>query len=756
MKANSFLGFALTIIAIGLLLGCGGSSSPASPGTSNTDLSPAYAVSDSGNRQLWGLWQCRMEPGSGAIEVVPLRSATFTANVNNLLEGQPGNLQITDLDLTNFTSEGLLPCTVTLRHPMPGLDQFHGFDVWGVFLHNGATDIAYDGLTYSGGPAAGENEAVLLNPDGYTRWFNYPEFDGDGMPILEYWPGTLSNLPAPTATLNPFKIFANGLDVEEDYYEWITIPANAEDRSIFRAGEVNSRRYELDFPIIDDEPVVDFQYAVVASWEQGDPTLTGQPAAYDPFDFPSSASREEAFFVSVSTAESDLYYVDETSYGGAFVADIEVFDWQGGSVGGNGVPNEIESIIVEGDFLPGGSYQWTQSELATLAIPATENSSVFQVDIMDCVPQGVGDADLWVIVEAAGMWGESYYQGFDTEYPDGAHRAAFRRGRVDVSDESPLVPVIYNLVLTIERNSNNLITGIELDWDDNDGITGYNIYRQDPFDDTDDWALIPDSPVAASEYTDNDIVGNEAYQYRVVGLVGTTEMPDVSVEAYAILENAEDNVNTDCVWDTCAFPIMYNPNYLPWSLFNEFAPLNQTPQNGSYCWDESGHQNGPGTLGSYWTGSATIFATPVLPLPDGADTCEADFCVRLNNMWPWWPGNHCGTIVGVTDVVEDGPDNPFVPSQDYIEGLDYNVDHVQGFSMYGNYTNITSANDKGHGVQYPEYQVIEYAWSKFALPDVFTTENARAAFAWACGNAAGGTAIANAGTSLDDIAVLVY
>jgi hypothetical protein len=42
------------------------------------------------------------------------------------------------------------------------------------------------------------------------------------------------------------------------------------------------------------------------------------------------------------------------------------------------------------------------------------------------------------------------------------------------------------------------------------------------------------------------------------------------------------------------------------------------------------------------------------------------------------------------------------------------------------------------------------------LPDVFTIPNARAAFAWGCGNSAGGTAILNAGTSFDDIAILVY
>jgi hypothetical protein len=133
-----------------------------------------------------------------------------------------------------------------------------------------------------------------------------------------------------------------------------------------------------------------------------------------------------------------------------------------------------------------------------------------------------------------------------------------------------------------------------------------------------------------------------------------------------------------------------------------------------------------------------------------------DFSIRLNNMWPGWAGDQCGVAVGVTDVVDDGPNNPFLPSSNYISGLDYNLPHIQGLSNYGNYTNVNTTNDAGFGTQYPGYQDIQYAYSKFSLPDVFTTIDARAAFGWGCGNSAGGTNIENPGTSLDDIGVVVY
>jgi len=760
MYNRRFVIYLAVSLFVFLLIGCGGSTGPVSPDFNTQNLT-ANSVRDSGQRHYWGLWDCFIDPLAGTTDIVPMRGPTFTANVNNILEGQPGNLLIQDMDLSGFFTEGRLDCTITLRHPLPGLDMYHGFDVWGVFMHNGSVSLDYDGLSYADGTTA--TDAIMLNPDGYTRWFNYTEFDGNGIPIVEYWPGKLSDLMNPSATLNPYKIFADGLDTGDDYYGWITDPSNAENRGIYRAGQANSRRYELQFPFDGSAPVLHFQYAVVASWEPGDPSLTGTPALYDPFDFPTSANCEEPFFLNIETGGSDLYFVDSETYGGTLRADIEVFDWQGGIAGGFGVPNEVNRIILEGDFIPGGNHEFSEAELSLVAAPASENSSVFQVEITDCTPGAVGDDNFWVVVEAGGLNGESYSQGFPTEFPEDTARAAFLPGIVTVSDNPPFVPVTYNLTLDIERDSNDMIVGIILDWDDNDLITGYNIYRQDPFDDSDDWTLIPDCPVVDSTFTDYDIVGNEAYQYRVVALLGASEMPDVSVEAYAILENAEDNVNTDSVWETCAFPIMYNPSWLPGSLFNEFAPHPETPNNGTYCWDESGLQNGYGTVGWYWTGSATLFATPVLPLPDGADTCEVDFYIRLLNQWPDWTGMHAGAAVGVTDTVVDAESNPFIPSDDFIDGLDYNLDLVHGFVMYelgesskNNFTNIDLDNCSGHGTQYPGYENPVWTWSRFAVPDVFTLADARVAFAWGAANAATGTNQGNPGTSYDDIAVLIY
>jgi hypothetical protein len=433
------------IITLGILIaiasGCTASNSPLGSNPVGPDpamensLNAASQQSTGAhlNRTLWGLWQVTMAPGTETLEITPLRTAMFTANVNNLLEGKSGNLLITDMDVTKFSTEGRLDCTIGLKHPLPGLQSYSGFDVWGVFLHNGSTPIGYDNLVYSDG--TGSDEAALLNPDGFTRWYNFPEFNGPGSPIFDFWPGKLANLPAPTATLNPYRIFADNLGVNDDYSTWIKSSGNDQTRNVFSAGVLNSRRYELKFPMPAGQPVVSFQYAVVATWEPGDPTLTGNPATYEPFDFPTSANVEEAFFTSADTSGSNLFYVDSDLNGGVFKASIEIFDWQGGIVGHAGVVNEIERIMVNANFLPTGSFEIPNAQIAAVALPGTENSSVFQVEISGCTPQASGDTSFWVITEAKGLNASTYGQGFPTAYPDKV-RAAFLKGNVNISDQS--------------------------------------------------------------------------------------------------------------------------------------------------------------------------------------------------------------------------------------------------------------------------------------------------------------------------------
>ena len=273
------------------------------------------------------------------------------------------------------------------------------------------------------------------------------------MPIFSFTSGKLSKLPNPTATLNPYRIFADGLGLNIDFHSWISQAGNASNRGIFRAGAMNSRRYHLQFPMQGGAPYLKFQYAVIASWEQGDPTLTGSPVAYDPMDFPSDANCEEAFFIHTDSSESDMFNDGAGNLGGSFKAAIEIFDWQGGIVSGYGVPNEIERIIFNADFLPSGTYEITQAQLWGIAQDGSANSSVFMVEVNACVPQASGDNEYWIIVEAAGEHGDSYDQGFPAPYPAGARRASFRHTTVTVLTEPP------NIIYVDDSNTSGIENG---------------------------------------------------------------------------------------------------------------------------------------------------------------------------------------------------------------------------------------------------------------------------------------------------------
>ncbi|HEX9745683.1 MAG TPA: hypothetical protein VGB30_09670 [bacterium] len=68
------------------------------------------------------------------------------------------------MDVSDYFTDGKIDVTVSLTHPFAGIDQYHGFDVGGVFMHNGNANVGYDGLTNPEDPDGTDNVAVLDNP----------------------------------------------------------------------------------------------------------------------------------------------------------------------------------------------------------------------------------------------------------------------------------------------------------------------------------------------------------------------------------------------------------------------------------------------------------------------------------------------------------------------------------------------------------------------------------------------------------------
>ena len=411
-----------------ILIACSnGGDPPSVPSFVNPpdSASPIHVAQSS--RVVWGLYEVTINATSETVEAVPLRTAMYRCNLNRLMETHgPKHLKFANLDFSEFSSAGHLSLDVGLEHPFPGLDQYTGFDVWGVFMHDGSGVLSYEALAY---PVRG-SDATLANADGYTRWFNMPEFTGSY--IAGYTPG-VAGTPGfgPSAELNGYKVLGDGLEKDDDLFEFLALESNFQDRLMFRAGNVNWREYDLWFPMVSGEPVLRFQYAVHASWVPPDPS----PPLEVPEDFPFLANIQEAGALRCEVGDT-LWYVDPDHWGGDLVLDIDVYDWQGAMENPDGIPAEIADVKIAGNFIPvtfDGGFTVTGG---------TAHYSTVHVEI----PQSMLDLssaqgnECWVMVESAGPANYSD-DGLipPGHFPEPAPLAAFLRVPVPVGTE-PMGP----------------------------------------------------------------------------------------------------------------------------------------------------------------------------------------------------------------------------------------------------------------------------------------------------------------------------
>lgn len=329
------------IILVLAIAGCSTSSGltpedDSSGGPSRTAPKSGYG------RILWGLWDVTINPDDGSVDAVMLRNADFTANVTQFMQPLFSAINWVSIQVqpgTNF-GEGYIIVNVTLRHPFNGKNFYNGFDVRGIFMADGSYNGTYDPTVLY----AGEGDTQLLNADGYTRWWNPTEFLTYNT-LFGYTPGNLAPPVFPLATVNPFKYFADDLDVNEPFSQ-----VDISKRGFFTSTPgVNTRRYEIQFKKDGGKPVFKFQYAVDASWAPPDPAYKPD---YPAEAFPLEANCREAFMVDVTDAGSTAWWEDTDDYGGELVLDITVGDWQG-AVNPQGPLGEVAAIWIEGPILNG-------------------------------------------------------------------------------------------------------------------------------------------------------------------------------------------------------------------------------------------------------------------------------------------------------------------------------------------------------------------------------------------------------------------
>jgi len=356
--------FLTAALAIALAIpGCSHGTSPLNPG----EAVPVEALNaTSGNpHNLFGLYTFTCDPASGTVDIQPLRDAELHLNALHFLEPPP-YVNVT-LESKPKINGNILDIDIGLRHPFFGLDGSTAFDVCGILMTNGSV-TGFDDPDLR---MAGEGDTRLLNPDGYTRWWNPLEFP-HGAAIVNYIDGMLGT-PDSTGdyncTLNAYKYFADGL--EKDAPLTTLDPAS---RGVFSVGAKNVRHYKIDM-----SGGLIFNYAVDACWKKPE----GKPPYNVPDDFPEGANQPEAWNVIVTELENTLYYSGPgVGVGGDLKLLIDVYDHF------NAALNKISAESLSG--LP------ILSKLTPIG--GGEGYSTYQLDFTGGSLTKNGDAELLITV----------------------------------------------------------------------------------------------------------------------------------------------------------------------------------------------------------------------------------------------------------------------------------------------------------------------------------------------------------------------
>jgi hypothetical protein len=359
-----------------IAIGCAGGNAPLVPG-GNQNLTATASQSAGNQMQLWGLYDVYIDIPTQTATAVLNRTAMFSANVVTFLNGKVANLGFL-INETPVKPEYVdVDIDVSMTHPFPGLSQYNGYDVRGIFMGNGNGVMAYnsklkfpkkgtDQILFDDPEVAG-SDAPGGGPDGFTRWFNMPEFLTPG--VLGYTAGKVASAGySPTATLCPYKYFADGLGKNDIATTWMNTHAST--HGVFTAGTTNTRNYYLRFP---NSVGVKFAYAVVASWK-------GEA----PEDHPANCPESVAASVTVTP---DIYFASGTDKGGSLKFDVDLYGW--------GV--QPSSIKVESTVLT-ANYSFTGS-----AIGGGENFSTYHIEVPADKIMSTGGNDFWVVPEYAGF-----------------------------------------------------------------------------------------------------------------------------------------------------------------------------------------------------------------------------------------------------------------------------------------------------------------------------------------------------------------
>ncbi len=420
------------IIFIFLIFGCSGKSgSPVTPSETGDPPSITGAAeqvaSPAESHELWGLWMGMFIPQTGTIELVGLREAEFHLNITKVLQApMPTGISIVINDFDPVA--GTIDVDLGITHPFPNTD-YRIFDTRLIIMGAGDTIASgWDSSLIYPAPSGFR----VQNADGYTRWWNAPEFKTPG--IFGFLPSDIGfKFYVPEATLNGYKYYADPLTATAP----VVPDVNTSNRGTFSTDMTPpklDRNFQLQFPVDPDNGNVNwlFQLAVDTNWD----IPTGSSPPPKPIDdFPLQANCPEAFHIEVNTEGSTAWFTEDNN-GGDISLQIEVFDW-GAPSNFNGINGEIGSILVESETL----FDMPLYIDLTPSTGSQNTSGIYEITIPGVHPTGIENQEILVIVTSSNP--NSYAPpgaGFD--YPLQADLAAFALVEIPISNIGPTLDYI--------------------------------------------------------------------------------------------------------------------------------------------------------------------------------------------------------------------------------------------------------------------------------------------------------------------------
>ncbi len=552
--------------------GCSGSGSPVSPGL---DTSPVRASSYA-SRHLWWIWDVNLDLSGNNVEMIPSRGTMFTCNVTHFVAGPPVEMKghLIDYEVTPEYINATVD--IWLKNPFEET-LYPGFDVIAVVMVEGS--VIYPGPQAFAVP--GESDQTLLNPDGFTRWFNYPEFSGAGSiwEMFGYNAFTtgLANI-VPSAQLNPYIYYTDSLGLEE--YAWDYVGANAAHRGSFSPQEENERRMYFHFPT---EKGVGFKLAIVASWKANYNNPDPPDGLYD---FPPEANADEALLVDIDD-ESTVYYIDEFDNGGNVRLDISPWDWSA----------TLTSTVIEEYEIHCWSPAWSgDGDVDMTPVYSALNYFTFKTAIPVTGITSMDPVPVWIEVMYPGI---DYSNDFGVPNDAVGDLASYFYYEIPVHDYKPV------WINVIEPNGGEeLEVGKEFEilWE-TENLNGniFIMYSLDDFQ-TDIHPVAVNEPNDGSFLWENipDVVA-DTVKIRVSSMLNSS-MNDVSDDYFTIYDSTEPFIrvispNGGELWkSSTAREIRWVWKNVPGNLFIEYSKDQfvsdfhiidiDVPNTGSYLWED--------------------------------------------------------------------------------------------------------------------------------------------------------------------------